>query len=70
MLLFLFAGARIGAVDGHNHGIVETCALTENLEMLHYFIEQEYSDLPVWKRLVKFLSASTDKDAEKVSVHR
>jgi len=59
-------GARITALDGHNHGIVETCAMSENLDMLHYFIELEDTKLPVWKKLIKFLSASTDKEAEKV----
>ena len=59
-------GARIDALDGYNHGVVETCALCENLDMLHFFIELENPDLPVWKRLIKFLSASTDREAEKV----
>ncbi|XP_076820559.1 uncharacterized protein LOC143465919 [Clavelina lepadiformis] len=61
-------GARVNAIDNLNHGIVEICAMTENLELLHHFIEMNHADLDVWKRIIKFLSADTDNEAEKAAL--
>nr|CAB3221648.1 ankyrin and armadillo repeat-containing protein-like [Phallusia mammillata] len=61
-------GSRVNAIDAENHGAVEICAMTENLELLHHFIELDLPDLGVWKRIVKFLSANTDEEAEKAAM--
>nr|XP_009858879.1 ankyrin and armadillo repeat-containing protein-like [Ciona intestinalis]XP_026690678.1 ankyrin and armadillo repeat-containing protein-like [Ciona intestinalis] len=61
-------GARITALDAYNHGVVEICAMTDNLEMLSHFIEMNNPELAVWKRLIKFLSADTDEESEKAAI--
>ena len=65
-MFLTISGARVNALDAYNHGAVEISVMTENLEMLHLLIEMNLSELNVWKRLVKFLSADTEDEAEKV----
>ena len=42
--------------------------MSENLEMLQHFIDVKHPNLDLWKRLVKFLTASSDAEAEKVFI--
>lgn len=62
--LLLSLGAKIDAVDSQKHGAVELCALKKHIDLLKYFMKLNHEDLPVWKNLMKFMTADVDEDAE------
>ncbi len=44
--------------------MVELCAFKHYIDILNYFIEEDYDTLPVWKNLIKFLGSDVDEEAE------
>ncbi|XP_077975977.1 uncharacterized protein LOC144431964 [Styela clava] len=60
-------GANIKAIDNGNRGVVETCVMNENINLLHYFIDLQDDNVDVWKLLINYLRADTDEETEKAS---
>ncbi|KAH3714686.1 ankyrin and armadillo repeat-containing protein-like [Dreissena polymorpha] len=57
-------GAKVNAINNHNHGAVEICATKGYIPILQYFIKAKFDLLPVWKNLLKFLSSESEEEAE------
>jgi len=57
-------GAKVNAINNHNHGAVEICALNEYIELLEYFINMNSDLLPVWKNLLRFLASESEEEAK------
>ena len=41
--------------------------MKENVDMFRHFVTMTYPNFNIWKKLVDFLGANTDEEAEKVS---
>ncbi|XP_045192048.2 ankyrin and armadillo repeat-containing protein-like [Mercenaria mercenaria] len=61
-------GAKIGTINNHNHGAVEICATKQYIELLEFFIEKNYEQLPVWKNLLRFLASESEEEAEAAGI--
>lgn len=61
-------GAKINTINNQNHGAVEICATKQYIELLEFFIEKSYEQLPVWKNLLRFLSSESEEEAEAAGV--
>lgn len=61
-------GAKINTINNHNHGAVEICATRQYIELLEYFIEKNFEQLPVWKNLLRFLSSESEEEAEPAGI--
>ncbi|KAL4234650.1 hypothetical protein ACF0H5_006291 [Mactra antiquata] len=61
-------GSKINVINNQNHGAVEICAMKQYIELLEYFIEKNYDQLPVWKNLLKFLSSESEEEAEPAGI--
>lgn len=57
-------GAKVTAINTQNHGVVELACLKQFIDILEYYIKSDYSDLPVWKKILTFLSSDMDDEAE------
>ncbi len=45
--------------------MVELACMKQYLHILEYFIAMEHDDLPVWQRLMRFLSSLSDEECER-----
>ncbi|XP_013419847.1 ankyrin and armadillo repeat-containing protein-like [Lingula anatina] len=57
-------GAKVNAINNQNHGVVELSANKHFIEILDFFLEKNFEDLPVWKRLLNYLSSEVEDEAE------
>lgn len=61
---FIKKGAKIGVQNRFNQGPIEILLLNKNIELLQFFIDAKYPDLPVWRKLFRFLLSDSEEEAK------
>ena len=61
---FIKKGAKLGVQNRFNQGPIEILLLNKNIDLLQFFIDAKYPDLPVWRKLFRFLLSDCEEEAK------
>lgn len=60
---FIENDAKLNVENSFNQGAIEILLLNKNIDLLQFFIDKNYEDLPVWRKLFRFLLSHSEEEA-------